>query len=211
MEQSCCSNTIQLNIICFQLYTLRESQHKKVPVLLLPSCSNPQVFVETLDRCFENVCELDLIFHVDRVHNILQEICIGGMVLETNMSEILTHIDSQTKQEKSEANAVSTIKVRTSLANCWTLSVEEHENQQTLLPRNNYVSSCVCWSGLHSLLSSLLSSPHSARVLCPPLQTRPCQLSRTSSHQQLPNYQEKSNSSTPPHSDFLFPYHIVCF
>ncbi|XP_078490487.1 AP-3 complex subunit sigma-1 isoform X3 [Ciona intestinalis] len=25
-----------------------------------------QVFVETLDRCFENVCELDLIFHVDK-------------------------------------------------------------------------------------------------------------------------------------------------
>ena len=71
----------------------------------------PQVFVETLDRCFENVCELDLIFHVDRVHNILQEICIGGMVLETNMSEILTHIESQTRQEKSEATAVTTIKV----------------------------------------------------------------------------------------------------
>lgn len=26
-----------------------------------------QVFVETLDRCFENVCELDLIFHVEKV------------------------------------------------------------------------------------------------------------------------------------------------
>ncbi|XP_067587576.1 AP-3 complex subunit sigma-1 isoform X3 [Pseudorca crassidens] len=25
-----------------------------------------QVFVETLDKCFENVCELDLIFHVDK-------------------------------------------------------------------------------------------------------------------------------------------------
>ncbi|NXO48289.1 AP3S1 protein, partial [Aramus guarauna] len=25
------------------------------------------VFVETLDKCFENVCELDLIFHVDKV------------------------------------------------------------------------------------------------------------------------------------------------
>ena len=82
---------------------------------LLPHHSHPpyqQVFVETLDRCFENVCELDLIFHVDKVHNILQEICIGGMVLETNMSEILTHIDSQTKQEKSEATAVTTLKVK---------------------------------------------------------------------------------------------------
>ena len=26
-----------------------------------------QVFVETLDRCFENVCELDLVFHMDKV------------------------------------------------------------------------------------------------------------------------------------------------
>ena len=67
--------------------------------------------METLDRCFENVCELDLIFHVDRVHNILQEICTGGMVLETNMSEILTHVEAQGRQEKSEANAVTTIKV----------------------------------------------------------------------------------------------------
>ena len=72
-----------------------------------------QVFVETLDRCFENVCELDLIFHVDKVHNILQEICLGGMVLETNMAEILTHVDAQSKVEKSEATATTTIRVRT--------------------------------------------------------------------------------------------------
>lgn len=30
-------------------------------------CFLPQVFVETLDKCFENVCELDLIFHMDKV------------------------------------------------------------------------------------------------------------------------------------------------
>ncbi|NXB21704.1 AP3S1 protein, partial [Rhagologus leucostigma] len=62
-----------------------------------------QVFVETLDKCFENVCELDLIFHVDKVHNILAEMVMGGMVLETNMNEIVTQIDAQTKLEKSEA------------------------------------------------------------------------------------------------------------
>ena len=27
-----------------------------------------QVFVETLDKCFENVCELDLIFHMEKVN-----------------------------------------------------------------------------------------------------------------------------------------------
>ncbi|TSL10184.1 AP-3 complex subunit sigma-1 [Bagarius yarrelli] len=61
-----------------------------------------QVFVETLDKCFENVCELDLIFHVDKVHNILSEMVMGGMVLETNMNEIITQVDSQNKLEKSE-------------------------------------------------------------------------------------------------------------
>lgn len=61
-----------------------------------------QVFVETLDKCFENVCELDLIFHVDKVHYILNELVMGGMVLETNMNEILTRIEEQNKLEKQE-------------------------------------------------------------------------------------------------------------
>ena len=61
------------------------------------------MFVETLDKCFENVCELDLIFHMDKVHFILNELVMGGMVLETNMTEILTRIDEQTKREKEEA------------------------------------------------------------------------------------------------------------
>ncbi|XP_073995423.1 AP-3 complex subunit sigma-2 or isoform X2 [Rhodnius prolixus] len=74
-----------------------------------------QVFVETLDKCFENVCELDLIFHVDKVHYILNELVMGGMVLETNMSEILSRISEQNKLEKQEtglaaARAVSAVK-----------------------------------------------------------------------------------------------------
>jgi len=63
-----------------------------------------QVFVETLDKCFENVCELDLIFHVDKVHYILNELVMGGMVLETNMTEILTRIEDQNKLEKQEVS-----------------------------------------------------------------------------------------------------------
>lgn len=37
-----------------------------------------------------------------QVHNILSELVMGGMVLETNMSEILTRIEEQSKLEKSE-------------------------------------------------------------------------------------------------------------
>lgn len=61
-----------------------------------------QVFVETLDKCFENVCELDLIFHADSVHHILAELVMGGMVLQTNMSDILARIEDQNKLVKME-------------------------------------------------------------------------------------------------------------
>ncbi|KAJ1460862.1 AP complex, mu/sigma subunit [Pelagophyceae sp. CCMP2097] len=56
-----------------------------------------QVFVEALDKCFENVCELDLIFHSDKVHYILDEIVMAGMVLETNIVAILTGVNDQNK------------------------------------------------------------------------------------------------------------------
>uniref|UniRef100_A0A8C3YNW3 AP complex mu/sigma subunit domain-containing protein n=1 Tax=Catagonus wagneri TaxID=51154 RepID=A0A8C3YNW3_9CETA len=62
-----------------------------------------QVFVETLEKCFENVCELDLIFHVDKVHNILADMVMGGKVLEAERNEIVTQTDAQNKLEKSEA------------------------------------------------------------------------------------------------------------
>jgi len=54
-----------------------------------------QVFVEALDKCFENVCELDIIFKSDRVHYVLDEIVMGGMVLETNINAILQAIRDQ--------------------------------------------------------------------------------------------------------------------
>jgi AP-3 complex subunit sigma len=60
-----------------------------------------QVFVEALDKRFENVCELDLIFHSDAVHYVLDEIVMGGMVLETNIVHILAAINDQTRLHKS--------------------------------------------------------------------------------------------------------------
>merc|ERR1711935_29800 len=65
-----------------------------------------QVLVETLDRCFENVCELDLIFHVDKVHFILNEMIMGGMVLETNLQEIVSRFQEQQKIAKSEVSII---------------------------------------------------------------------------------------------------------
>lgn len=59
-----------------------------------------QVFVESLDRAFENVCELDLVFHFDEVHHILSEIIQGGIVLETNVDEIDEAVRSAAKARK---------------------------------------------------------------------------------------------------------------
>jgi len=61
-----------------------------------------QTFVETLDKCFRNVCELDLVFHMDKVHYILDEIVMGGMVLETKMNDILDAVYQQKKIENGE-------------------------------------------------------------------------------------------------------------
>ena len=69
-----------------------------------------QVFVETLDKCFENVCELDLIFHMERVHYVVDEIVVGGLVVETNQSAILSQLETQTKVEKSNLTATGLVK-----------------------------------------------------------------------------------------------------
>lgn len=66
-----------------------------------------QVFVEALDRSFENVCELDLIFHFDEVHGILDEIIQGGLVLETNINEIAQNAESANKARKASASTNS--------------------------------------------------------------------------------------------------------
>eukprot|EP01087_Luapelamoeba_hula_P008301 TRINITY_DN2071_c0_g1_i1.p1 TRINITY_DN2071_c0_g1~~TRINITY_DN2071_c0_g1_i1.p1 ORF type:complete len:167 (+),score=32.68 TRINITY_DN2071_c0_g1_i1:60-560(+) len=60
------------------------------------------IFVEALDKCFENVCELDFIFHMDKVHNILEEIVMGGLVLETNLSTIIGTVEEMSRIEKQE-------------------------------------------------------------------------------------------------------------
>lgn len=40
-----------------------------------------------------------------QVHHILQEVVIGGMVLETNMNEIVAQVEAQSKLEKAEVSS----------------------------------------------------------------------------------------------------------
>ena len=45
--------------------------------------------VETFDKYFENVCELDVMFNSEKAHFILEEILSNGNVSETNKMNIL--------------------------------------------------------------------------------------------------------------------------
>ncbi|KAI1235301.1 hypothetical protein IHE44_0002944 [Lamprotornis superbus] len=70
-------------------------------------------FVFCVDSSESELGILDLI----QVHHILQEMVIGGMVLETNMNEIVAQVEAQGKLEKAEgglsaapSRAVSAVK-----------------------------------------------------------------------------------------------------
>jgi len=68
-----------------------------------------QVLVEVLDNVFENVCELDLIFHMEKVQCILSEMVQGGMVLETNLNVIVKRINEQEELERVEIASSSNL------------------------------------------------------------------------------------------------------
>ncbi|XP_040839465.1 AP-3 complex subunit sigma-1-like isoform X2 [Ochotona curzoniae] len=53
-----------------------------------------QVFMETLDKCFENVCELGLIFHVDKAGLAGAPARAVSAVKNMNLPEILRNINN---------------------------------------------------------------------------------------------------------------------
>ncbi|SBT50658.1 adaptor-related protein complex 3 sigma 2 subunit [Plasmodium ovale wallikeri] len=63
-----------------------------------------QVFVQVLDANFENVCELDLIYNYEQINYILDEIIMGGIVLETNIEVILNSINGSKKLIENESS-----------------------------------------------------------------------------------------------------------
>lgn len=63
-----------------------------------------QVYVEALDKLFENVCELDLIFNYESLHATLSEMVIGGVVIETNLDRIVAGVKAQGTVAKRPVN-----------------------------------------------------------------------------------------------------------
>merc|ERR1712224_1056455 len=48
--------------------------------------------VETLDKYFENVCELDIMFNLEKVHFILDEMVLDGCIVDTNKPACLNPV-----------------------------------------------------------------------------------------------------------------------
>ncbi len=57
------------------------------------------LFVELLDQYFSNVCELDIVFHFNKVYGILDEYILAGEVQETNKRVILDRMRDLEKLE----------------------------------------------------------------------------------------------------------------
>ena len=48
--------------------------------------------VETMDKYFENVCELDIMFNIEKAHFIIDEMVMSGYIVETNKTNILNPV-----------------------------------------------------------------------------------------------------------------------
>jgi AP-2 complex subunit sigma-1 len=57
------------------------------------------LFVEVLDSFFENVCELDLVFHFYKVYAILDELFLAGEVEETSKEVVLSRLEELERLE----------------------------------------------------------------------------------------------------------------
>ncbi|CAF0881654.1 unnamed protein product [Adineta steineri] len=65
------------------------------------------MFVQCLDQSFENVCELDLIFHSDKVNQIVNEFFMGGFIVERTPDIVLNDIRTQVRLERQDSGVLT--------------------------------------------------------------------------------------------------------
>ena len=56
--------------------------------------------VETMDRWAGSICELDIMYQLEQVHFLLDEMVMNGYVVETNKSNVLRCIDLMDRESK---------------------------------------------------------------------------------------------------------------
>jgi AP-3 complex subunit sigma len=86
------------------LYFIVISTSTESPLALLDLI---QVFVQALDGLFENVCELDLIFNFETLHATLGEMIVGGVVVETQLDQVVKGVKAQGRVAKRPVNESS--------------------------------------------------------------------------------------------------------
>ena len=51
--------------------------------------------MDILDESFDGLREYDLIYNIDKVHSMFDEVIMGGLVLETNVDKIMATINAK--------------------------------------------------------------------------------------------------------------------
>eukprot|EP01041_Mallomonas_annulata_P013678 gene13678-29081_t len=59
--------------------------------------------VETMDKYFESVCELDIMFNIEKAHYIVDEMVSNGVIIENNKSIILKPIQLLDKMSNDDS------------------------------------------------------------------------------------------------------------
>ncbi|CAG8584682.1 12992_t:CDS:2, partial [Dentiscutata heterogama] len=59
-----------------------------------------QAYVEILNTYFDNVCELDIMFNIEKVHVILEEMVSNGRIVETNKHNVLAPVLEMNKASR---------------------------------------------------------------------------------------------------------------
>ncbi|XBW37043.1 hypothetical protein QEN19_002623 [Hanseniaspora menglaensis] len=67
-------------------------------------------FVECLNVCFEDVTELDLVFGWQTLQSVLEEMIVGGIVVEIDRNKIVQNIDQLNGGHKGESSLEEGVK-----------------------------------------------------------------------------------------------------
>ena len=93
-EQDYCEEVYEHNVRN-QFLLSNDNDENELAVLEFIHC-----LVETFDKYFENVCELDVMFNVEKAHFILEEMMANGAVVETNRMNVLQPLILMDKERK---------------------------------------------------------------------------------------------------------------
>jgi AP-4 complex subunit sigma-1 len=63
--------------------------------------------VETMNKYFENVCELDIMYHLEKAHYIVDEMVANGSIVENNPVNILKPLQLMDKAASAEESIFS--------------------------------------------------------------------------------------------------------